>query len=85
MSVSFLRIRGPIILRLGLFFLLATVPCFSEAGGINYNTYYRFPLSVGVEHRGESPLAADGTRCNSFDIAMVLRWPVSSLPVLQPA
>jgi hypothetical protein len=67
------------------FFLLAGTLCFSQSPEIDYNTYYRFPFSLGVEYQSLSPFATYGSQYNIFDIAAVLRRPIPSIPVLQPS
>jgi len=50
----------------------------------DYNTYYQYPFSVGVEYAGYTPFAEYGASFNVFEIAGVFRYPLPSLPFLQP-
>lgn len=50
----------------------------------NLNTYYRFPLSVGAEYESLSPFGPYRAMFNSYEISGHLRWPIPSLPVIQP-
>jgi len=70
--------------------LLCAFPVFSQTGNaaVNYNEVYRFPLSVGAEVQFMSPFTLLGTDYNGnftiLDISALARFPISSLPVLQP-
>jgi tetratricopeptide (TPR) repeat protein len=76
--------RGPRVALLVLCLLVAANHAFPQTAGLNYNTYYRFPLSVGVEYQSLSPFAAYGSQYNIFDLSVQMRWPIPPLPVLQP-
>jgi len=64
--------------------LLTSEFCFSQSSSINYNDYYRFPLSLGIEYQNLSPFADYATTYNIFDLSVNLRWPIPSRPVFQP-
>ena len=51
----------------------------------NYNIYYQFPFSMGVEYNSVSPFSAYGSAFNIFEIAASFRLPLSSIPSLQPS
>ncbi len=69
-----------------LCFLFAAALAFPQSLGLDYNTYYRFPLSFGVEYQSLSPFVTydEGSPFNIFDLSFQVRWPIPSLPVLQP-
>lgn len=66
------------------FLMFHTVFCFSESTVVDYNDYYRFPLSLGVEYQSLSPFADYGAFYNIFDLSANIRWPIPSKPVFQP-
>ncbi len=59
--------------------------CFSQSASVDYNDYYRFPLSLGVEYQNLSPFADYASIYNIFDLSVNLRWPIPSKPVFQPS
>ncbi len=69
---------------LGLCFLFAAAQALPQGKELNYNTYYRFPLSLGVEYQNLSPFGAYGAQYNIFDLSAQLRWPIPRAPVFQP-
>jgi tetratricopeptide (TPR) repeat protein len=71
-------------LYLAFCFLFAAAISFALGNELNFNTYYRFPLSLGVEYQSLSPFAAYGSQYNIFDLSANLRWPIPSIPILQP-
>ena len=64
--------------------LFSAVLAFSQASAPDYDTYYRFPLSLGVEYQNLSPFGAYGANYNIFDLSASLRLPIPSVPILQP-
>ncbi|GAH49847.1 unnamed protein product, partial [marine sediment metagenome] len=72
------------VLILWLLFFFAAALSFPQGQEINYNTYYRFPISFGAEYQSLSPFAAYGSLYNIFDISANVRWPIPTVPVLQP-
>ena len=64
--------------------LLAASSLAAQPASTNYNTRYRFPLSIGVEYQSLSPFAGYRAQFNIYDLSANLRWPIPSLPVLQP-
>jgi hypothetical protein len=51
----------------------------------NFDDYYRFPLSLGVEYQNLRPFADYGVEYTSyFEVSGLLRIPIPSVPVLQP-
>ncbi|MBN2551644.1 MAG: hypothetical protein JXB06_02690 [Spirochaetales bacterium] len=79
-----LRSLAPKAFLSALLFLLASVVCTAQTPEIDYNTYYRFPLSVGIEYQALSPFGTYGSQYNIFDISAALRWPLRTMPALQP-
>jgi len=67
-----------------IFFFAAAGVCFSQKAAIDYNTYYQFPFSVGVEYEMLSPFADYGASYNIFGLAVNLRRPFPSRPAVQP-
>ena len=65
-----------------LCFLFAAALAFPQRNEINYNTYYRFPLSLGVEYQSLSPFAVYGSQYNLFELSANLRWPIPSEAVV---
>ena len=57
---------------------------FSQATEIDYNLYYRFPLSLGAEYQSLSPFTDFGAQYNIFDLSLNARYPLPALPALQP-
>jgi len=61
---------------------------FAQKSSINYNQIYRFPASAGVEIQFISPLILIGTdyggKFSILDISLLGRFPLPSVPVLQP-
>jgi len=77
------RVRKVILLTLFIL-TFATIQVYSQETEIDYNSYYRFPLSVGIEYQGLSPFADYGSSYNIYEISAYLRWPIPRIPVLQP-
>jgi hypothetical protein len=81
MSMTTLLRRASLVL---LLFLCCTGAAFSQQS-VNFNQYYRFPISVGVSYQSLSPLGDYGTDYTSyFDLSGIVRLPLARLPVLQP-
>lgn len=59
--------------------------CFAQNTSVDYNDYYRFPLSIGIEYQNLSPFADYASGYNIFDLSVNLRWPIPSKPVFQPS
>jgi len=83
-SLPRLQGSGRHALHLGLL-LCAAALGFPQTRGIDYNSYYQFPLAVGVEYQNLSPFAAYGSSYNIFDLGLNVRWPIRRAPVWQPA
>jgi hypothetical protein len=71
------------------FFLLAILAGaaagHAQEARVDLNSYYRFPLSVGVEYQSLSFLGLwEGAPYSPIDLSLILRWPIPPLPVLQP-
>ena len=78
------RHRPAVFLVFFFCFWLSTTPTSGQGNDLNYNTYYRFPLSLSVEYQSLSPFDAYGSQYNIFDLSAQVRWPIPSLPILQP-
>lgn len=64
--------------------ILTPILCFSQSNSVDYNDYYKFPLSLGIEYQNLSPFADYASVYNIFDLSANLKWPVPSKPVFQP-
>jgi len=52
---------------------------------IDYNEYYKYPFSIGFEYQNLSPFSEYASSFNIFDLSVNLRWPIPSIPEIQPA
>ncbi len=82
------RLRGrshKVLLPL-LFILCAATLGHCQQSQVDLNSYYQFPLSVGVEYQSLTPLVTypSGGPFTVLDLGLSLRWPIPPLPVLQP-
>jgi tetratricopeptide (TPR) repeat protein len=73
----------------GLLLLVATVWAAPADEKIDYNSYYRYPLSLGVESQYLIPLSSYtplGVTApySVFEVSANVRWPLPPLPMLQP-
>jgi tetratricopeptide (TPR) repeat protein len=71
--------------------LCAAGLCFSgsafaqaQESGIDLNSYYRFPLSIGFEYQSLTPLSSLNVPYSIFDAAGKVTMPIPGMPVLQP-
>ncbi len=71
-----------------LLFTGVGVLVFSQETGqkeaINYNTFYQFPFSVGVNYQSLSPLSDYGEDYAINDISFFALYPLPKLPLIQP-
>jgi hypothetical protein len=67
-----------------LLLLFASFSLYSQTPERDFNSYYRFPLSVGVEFESYSPFGEYGSNFNIFEISGNVRLPIPPLPFLQP-
>ena len=51
---------------------------------INYNLYYQYPLSVGLELRNMTPVYDNEQDVGGFDVAAIVRHPLGNRPRIQP-
>jgi len=58
---------------------------FAQKVNLNYNEYYRFPLSVGIEYQSLSPFSDYASTYSIFDLSANVRWPIPLKPVFQPS
>ncbi len=73
------------MLILSFVLLIATATLAYPQDTVNYNDLYKFPFSIGFEYQNLSPFGDYGTDFNMFyDLSLLLRAPLSFLPVLQP-
>lgn len=59
---------------------------FAQTGGsgVDLNTYYQYPLSVGFEYQSLTPFTSLNGPYNIFDAAGTVTLPIPGQPVLQP-
>ncbi len=69
---------------LWLLFSFISAPIIPQNQQVNFNTTYRFPLSIGAEYQSLSPFAPYGAQFNIFELSASVRWPIPPIPVLQP-
>jgi len=71
-----------------LFFTIAAYSATAQekihTAEVNYNTYYRYPFSVGVEYQSLTPFGDYGNNYNIYEISAHIRWPFLKTPLLQP-
>lgn len=77
--------RGCLFFLFILFSMYFTSVVFSQEEKKNFNRYYRFPLSLGVEYQMLTPFSEYGKNFNVFEISGNVRWPIPPLPLLQVA
>jgi len=73
--------------RIILWCILIVLPLSSVTArgeDMNYNYYYRFPLSIGLEYQTLTPLGSYNTDYNIFEVSGNIRYPIPRFPVLQP-
>jgi tetratricopeptide (TPR) repeat protein len=73
--------------RIILWCILLVFPlCSVTARGedVNFNHYYRFPLSIGLEYQTLTPLGSYNTDYNIYEASVNIRYPIPRFPVLQP-
>jgi len=72
-----------------IFTLILVMFCFiysfAQKVNLNYNEYYRFPLSVGIEYQSLSPFSDYASTYSIFDLSANVRWPIPLKPVFQPS
>ncbi|NOY09232.1 MAG: tetratricopeptide repeat protein [Spirochaetes bacterium] len=64
--------------------LVLTATLRAQGRSIDYNKYYRFPLSIGVEYQNLSPFAEYKKDYNIFELATNIIVPIPHLASLQP-
>ncbi len=73
--------------KFALYFVMLTIitgTVFSENQKRDYNTYYAFPVSMGIEYQNLSPFNDYGSDFNIFQVAGIFRFPLSKKPSYQP-
>ncbi|MBL8966548.1 MAG: tetratricopeptide repeat protein [Spirochaetaceae bacterium] len=53
--------------------------------GLDLNTYYHYPFSIGGQYQSLSPFGNYRSAFDLYDLAAVLRYPLPRLPTLQPS
>jgi len=72
------------IALLVLFLLLFPVVNLMSQETTNFNEFYKFPLSIGVDYVGLNPFADYGFDVTLTEISGNVRYPIPSMPQLQP-
>ncbi len=72
------------ILVFCFFILLFPLLTLSAEEKTNFNQFYRFPVSLGVDYIGLSPLVDYGFDATLTEISGIIRYPVPSIPQFQP-
>ncbi len=72
-----------ILLFILLIFLFPVTDLVSQET-TNFNKFYKFPLSIGVDYVGLSPFSDYGFDVTLTEISGNVRYPIPSLPQLQP-
>jgi hypothetical protein len=68
-----------------LTFLIGSVAAFAQEAAVDLNSYYRFPLSIGIEYQSLSSLGLwEGAPYAPIDLSATVRWPIPPFPILQP-
>lgn len=83
MLFSVLKWKVKLIVLTVSFGIVGCFAAFGQDEQVNLNTYYRFPLSLGIEYQSYSPFAQYGSSYNIFEIAGNVRWPIPPIPILQ--
>ncbi len=68
----------------GLQLLLISTAAFSQNADSNFNEYYRFPLSLGVEYLTLQPVSAYREDFSILDFSGQIRYPLPNIPTIQP-
>ena len=68
----------------GLIMLAASSVLCAEEDRTDYNGYYQYPFSMGVEYQAVTPFSAYGPDFNIYEAAANFRLPLTDAPVLQP-
>jgi tetratricopeptide (TPR) repeat protein len=71
-------------LTVAVFLTLAAVSAFAQSAEIDYNTYYQYPFSLGVEYQSLKPFGTYSTDYNVFELSALFRYPLPSRPRFQP-
>lgn len=56
----------------------------AQTAELDLNEHYKFPFSFGVEYQNLSPISDYGNDASANEISGVIRYPIPSLPVIQP-
>ena len=56
----------------------------AQERSVDYNEYYRFPLSIGIEYQSLSPFADYKKNYSIFEVATNVLIPIPTVPSLQP-
>ena len=57
---------------------------YAAQSSVNYNEYYSFPLSIGIEYQNLSPFADYKKNYSIFEFATKILIPIQTVPSLQP-
>ena len=57
---------------------------FAQSAEVDFNTYYQFPLSLGVEYQSLKPFGEYSTDFLVYELSGTARYPLPSRPMFQP-
>ena len=63
---------------------LSAIQAFSQQSAIDYNQYYRYPFSIGIEYQSLNSFKEYGNDFNIYEIAAHFRWPFLKTPLFIP-
>lgn len=67
-----------------IIFICSRAAVYGQSPDVDYNTLYRYPVSIGAEYLGLNPANDFGFDASLTEISGALRIPFPSLPQLQP-
>jgi len=67
-----------------LIMLLGAHNSFAQSAEVDYNTYYQFPLSLGIEYQSLKPFGEYSADFIVYELSGMARYPLPSRPMFQP-
>lgn len=67
-----------------LFLLAFSLPATAQQLGMNLDTYYQFPLSLGLQYRALTPFSDYRADFDLLDFSAAFRLPLTAAPIFQP-
>jgi tetratricopeptide (TPR) repeat protein len=78
------RFRGNAFVLFSALFLVLPGIVSAQENEVNLNTYYQFPVSLGLQYQTLTPISSFNYDYNIFEISGEIRYPLRSMPILQP-